>query len=263
MFPFVDRILERLLLRFCKPVHAVPADEPRPDVATEIAELFAVLPELPGLVRNQSVLDFGCGLGAHSIGMAMRGAMHVTGVDINETFLARARDEAPRQGIVGKTSFVTPDGLSQLDGQFDLVLSYNSMEHFSDPLSTLREMRRLVRPGGRVVISFSPPWYSAYGAHFAYITPIPWVHFVFPERTLMRVRTRYRNDGATRFEDIEGGLNRMSVRRYFRLLREAGLEIRSSRLIAMRGLPLVTRVPGLRELATTRVVTVLAPVLTR
>jgi hypothetical protein len=39
-----------------------------------------------------------------------------------------------------------------------VVLSYNSMEHFSDPRAMLQKMRDLLSKDGRVCVAFSPPW---------------------------------------------------------------------------------------------------------
>ena len=81
-------------------------------------------------------------------------------------------------------------------------------------------------------------------------TRLPWVSLLFHERTVMNVRSRYRSDGARRYEDVEGGLNRMSVTRFERLMRESGLQIQSLRLFPVKGLPVVSRLPIVRELMT-------------
>ncbi len=75
----------------------------------------------------------------------------------------------------------------------------------------------------------------------------------------MKVRTRYKSDGATRFEDIEGGLNKMSVAKFTGLLEREGLSPEWMRLTAMKRLPMVTRIPVIRELTTVQVACSLAP----
>ncbi len=73
----------------------------------------------------------------------------------------------------------------------------------------------------------------------------------------MRFRSRYRNDGATRYEDVVGGLNRMTLAKFERVLRASGLVIERLQYHATRGLPLVTRIPLVRELLTSAATTVL------
>lgn len=252
-------VLERLLLRFCREVQPEKlqgADNPAA-FEQEMRTLAADLPELTSIVQGKRVLDFGCGTGSHAVGMALNGASSVVGLDINDRFLEVGRAKAKRHGVSDKVEFKKLLGQHEI-GSFEVVLSYNSMEHFSDPQQMLALMRSAVSTSGRVVISFSPPWYSAYGAHFHYITPIPWVHLLFPERLLMKVRTRYKSDGAERFEDIEGGLNKMSVSKFKRLLEREGLSPEWMRLTAMKRIPLVTKIPVIRELTTVQVACSLA-----
>lgn len=111
-------------------------------------------------------------------------------------------------------------------------------------------MRNLVKPGGKVIITFAEPWFSPRGHHMDGFTRLPWVNLLFPEGDVMAVRSLYRDDGATRYEDVEGGLNRMTVGRFERLMSRSGMQVESLRLFSVKGLPIVTRVPVLRELLT-------------
>ena len=241
--------------------YSVPAASQRrgrahsPSDAT--ASLLAELPELAPLIRGRRVLDFGCGVGHHAVGMAAFGASSVTGLDINEEWLEAGRRLAAEHDFRNAVEFVSVIRNEDL-GSYDLVLSHNSMEHFSEPASVLRQMRELLAAGGNAVISFSPPWLSPYGAHMHFFTPVPWVHLLFPERSVMRVRMRYRNDGAMRYEDVEGGLNRMTIRRFQDLVRDAGFRVDRLNLTPVRGLPLVKDIPVVREFLVTRVVAILS-----
>ena len=226
------------------------------DPEAELREIIDTIPGILELIRNRSVLDFGCGTGLHAIAMAMAGASHVTGLDINERWLESARTSARTFAVEDRVDFKPTVG----DEKFDVVLSFNSMEHFSEPAVVLKKMRDVVRSNGRVVIAFAPPWLSAYGAHMHHFTRVPWVHLLFSERTVMTVRNRYSTDQPARYEDVEGGLNRMTVRRFEQLVPNAGFQPVWTRLTPMKGLPVVTRVPFVREFFTTRVAAVLKPV---
>jgi SAM-dependent methyltransferase len=227
---------------------------PRIDVALQ--ELQDWVPSLSSELAGRRVLDFGSGLGLQSVAMACRGAVEVVGVEIVERGRAAGAALAAQHGVADRVRFVPSIGAHERD-RFDLCISLNSMEHFTDPLRVLQEIRGALRPGGRLLLTFSPPWFAPYGAHMAYFTPLPWVHLLFPERVVMAVRSRYRDDGAQRYEEVEGGLNRMSLARFERLVQAAGFEPVELRYSAVRGLPGVTRIPLLRELLTNRVTAVL------
>jgi SAM-dependent methyltransferase len=221
-----------------------------------LGSLLTYLPELPTLIKGKRVLDFGCGTGKHAVGMATSGAASVTGLDINEKWLEGDRRLALQHHVGRTVEFVS--SISNVDlGSYDVVLSLNSMEHFSEPESVLRQMRELLTPQGIAIISFSPPWLSPYGAHMHFFTPVPWVHLIFPEQVVMRVRRQYKADGALRYEDIEGGLNRMTIRRFRDLIREIGFGIERFSLTPVKGLPLVAHIPFVREFLVSRVVAVL------
>ena len=138
-------------------------------------------------------------------------------------------------------------------GAFDLVISQNAMEHFAEPLSILEIMYETLKPKGHAAITFSPPWLHPYGAHVSYFTPVPWVHLVFPEETVLRVRARYRADGARRYDEVEGGLNKMTLKRFEQLTRASRFALEECRYVAIKGLPFLSSIPLLREFVTSRV----------
>lgn len=221
------------------------------NVETELNQLRHALPEIDMLSTHKRVLDFGCGTGAHAVGLGIAGAAQVVGLDINTEFLQAATALASRHGVEERVSFRTE--IDGRDGAFDLVLSYNSMEHFKDPIEALKTMKNHLRPEGKLLVAFSPPWLSAYGAHMHFFTSVPWVHLLFPESVVMTVRASYKNDGARRYEDVEGGLNRMTVSRFESLIEQAGLKVEWIRLTPMKQITIATRIPFLREFFTTRV----------
>ena len=246
--------LTPILLRFSRapaPPGAGHVDEP-PDAA--LALLRRTCPEVLERVRGAEVLDFGCGTGQQVVALSEAGAARVTGVDINPRWLAEARRLAADRGVEARVRFVErlPPG-----ERYDVVISQNAMEHYPDPAGALRAMAESVRPGGILVITFGPPWYAPYGGHMHHFTRIPWVHLLFPERAVLDVRNRYHADQAARYEDVEGGLNRMSLRKLEGLIAGAGLRVVIRRDEAVKGLRRAARFPVLRELLTNHVTVVL------
>ncbi|MBS0564132.1 MAG: methyltransferase domain-containing protein [Proteobacteria bacterium] len=108
------------------------------------------------------ILEIGCGAGRLAIGLAKSGAQ-VVGVDISGPMLARARE---RSGTGANPAFLLADAqTADLPGPFDLVLSSFGVMFFDDPVAAFANIRRAVRPGGR--LSFATfgaisanPWFS-------------------------------------------------------------------------------------------------------
>jgi len=207
--------------------------------------LDGLWPGLAEAMHGKRVLDFGCGQGAHAVALGRMGA-RVVGLDIQSKVLAQARN------LAGDMPVRFTDRLEP-DERFDCVLSVNSMEHFSDPYAVLAQMKSLLSADGRILITFCPTWCAPYGAHMHYFTRVPWVHLIFPERSVMDVRSRYKSDGARRYEDVEGGLNRMTVARFQRLIRKAGLRVVAWKVDYVKGQAWAAYLPIVRELLANRV----------
>jgi SAM-dependent methyltransferase len=99
--------------------------------------------------RGERVLDLGCGAGRFVAALRDAGADPV-GVEIAEAALERARRNAPGADLRA----VEPDGSLPLEhGSIDLVWCSEVLEHVADTAHLLLEMRRVLRPGGRVLIT--------------------------------------------------------------------------------------------------------------
>lgn len=106
------------------------------------------------LASAQTVLDFGFGPGWMAIELARRVGPHghVHAADVNAAFLARAQEHAADEGVRERMSFhlLHDDRLPLGDASLDRVVSKNVFEYLSDLHATLVEMRRMLRPGGRL-----------------------------------------------------------------------------------------------------------------
>lgn len=111
---------------------------------------------------GQDVLDVGCGTGDLAIALARRGVRRVVGVDFSPGMLAAAGEKIRRLGPSGRVFLVEGDALALPfpDASFDRVTSGFLLRNLADLALALTEMRRVLRPGGRVIcleITHPPP----------------------------------------------------------------------------------------------------------
>jgi SAM-dependent methyltransferase len=208
-------------------------------------------PQFWSVIRGKDIIDFGCGLGGEAIEMAQRGARRVIGIDNRQTVLDTATQSAKASGVGDRCQFV----LATVE-QADVVTSIDGFEHYDDPAQVLLLLRRMVRPSGRVLISFGPPWLHPLGGHL--FSVFPWAHLLFSERALIRWRADFKTDGATRFYEVEGGLNQMTLRRFRALVDASPFKIEQLELMPIRRLRLLSN-RWTREFLTSTVRCTLAP----
>lgn len=112
--------------------------------STEVADRVL---EAAGPVGNGRVLDVGCGTGHLCRRLADRGA-RIWGIDVCANLLSRARTMAPDAGLVRADAMEIPFG----DASFDLATSVLLLHYLKAPDRCLRELFRVLQPGGRLVV---------------------------------------------------------------------------------------------------------------
>jgi malonyl-CoA O-methyltransferase len=126
-------------------------------------------PAAIGDARGLAVLDVGCGTGRHAVRLATAGAS-VTAVDFSEGMLAEARAKPGAERV----AFVAHDLHAPLPfpaGAFDLLVSSLVLEHLRDLAPFFAEARRVLKPGGRTVVSAMHPAMFLRGAHARFTDP--------------------------------------------------------------------------------------------
>jgi 2-polyprenyl-3-methyl-5-hydroxy-6-metoxy-1,4-benzoquinol methylase len=98
-------------------------------------------------LNGRAFLDAGCGTGLFSALAVDRGA-DVTSLDVGDALLARVAEKCESRRVVGDLAALPFD-----DSSFDVVLSTEVIEHLARPVDGVRELVRVLRPGGRLVVT--------------------------------------------------------------------------------------------------------------
>ena len=130
----------------------------------------AELAELAGITADMSVLDAGSGIGGPARFLAATYGCRVIGIDLSEPFVEASRYLTQRTGQAEQVSFRTASALELPfdDSRFDAVLLQHVAMNISDRARLYREIRRVLKPGGRfatfdIVSNGGEPHY-----------PVPW-----------------------------------------------------------------------------------------
>ena len=107
-----------------------------------------------GIAPGMKCLDVGCGGGDVSFAMArlVGSSGSVAGIDLDETKLQLARDEAAREGLRNVDFRNSNVEILADESAYDLVYSRFLLSHLRDPAAALRRMVRAAKPGGAIVV---------------------------------------------------------------------------------------------------------------
>lgn len=131
-------------------------------------------------VAGRAVLEIGCGRGGFAAWLdGMPGELRpasILAADFSDTAVEKGRAFAVRRGL-GRVTFQREDlmGLSLADGSVDVAFSFETLEHVPSPRRALSELYRVLRPGGRLCLTF-PNHLGLQGLHRAWreATGRPW-----------------------------------------------------------------------------------------
>jgi SAM-dependent methyltransferase len=199
----------------------------------------------PRTLFGRKVLDLGCGYGGRTVFYAVDcGAATVEGLEVTEAIVARCREFADAKNCANATFRLgAAEALPYADRAFEVVVSFDVLEHVDDPFRALREIARVLRPGGHAYLVF-PTYLGARSSHLDYVTRLPALHRVFdPDRIVEAVNsvlsadpTRYaikrqpEPTVSTLGYRILPGLNGLTLDDARVAIAEAGLELELERL---------------------------------
>jgi SAM-dependent methyltransferase len=133
-----------------------------------VAPWYRLVQEYLGDVAGLRVLEVACGRGGF-VRMLEEAGAQVTGCDFSMGALRVARDKLVGHGGGGSSSLVQGDvqSLPFVDNAFDRVIDCETLEHVPDERRALREMFRVTRPGGKLLLT-TPNYLNMIGAYEVY-----------------------------------------------------------------------------------------------
>ncbi len=185
--------------------------------------------EIYNQLSGKRVLDLGCGRGNYSAIIARHAKnTEVLGVDLHDQFKMFENYDTGNETSV--TEFALANEIELMNQSFDVVLSWNSFEHFENPQEMLNEMKRWCKPGGYLLIKFGPTWMGPYGRHMTNVfrKDRPWFHLFLGEQSIMRVYSVVKGfpELLNKWSEFPDGLNKMTVKKARNLFTDTeGIEI--------------------------------------
>ena len=122
----------------------------RAGIGSDLRRLYAAAAEIGRQPAGSSVLDVPCGGGVALRGLRPGQGVRYVAADISQQMLARTMAAARARQVAAQVETVLADvaDLPFPDGEFDLVVSFTGLHCFPDPHRALREMARVLHPGG-------------------------------------------------------------------------------------------------------------------
>lgn len=107
---------------------------------------------------EEAVLEIGCGHGRTLARLAETSCAYAAGIDPSDVMLRLARKRLRRwiEAGRGEVSLASSAKIPYPDGRFDAALAVHVVYFWNEPLADLREVRRTLRPGGRVLLGYRP-----------------------------------------------------------------------------------------------------------
>ncbi|HEY5809922.1 MAG TPA: methyltransferase domain-containing protein [Povalibacter sp.] len=181
-----------------------------------------IVGEFDKIVRLKGTCLLDIGASPHGYAMEKcfeRGVSRYVGIGLD----IDAADDRKVGDSHGQLRYMNAQELDFADETFDAVVSMSTFEHIADVPKALSEIHRVLKPGGKVLLSFEPLWTCAYGHHLHHFGAIsslvpPWAHLVWDrEQMVSYLGDKWPTDAPISLQDAiewtydSDAINRVSI----------------------------------------------------
>ena len=214
-------------------------------------------------LKDQIVLDAGCGLGGKTVFYAENGCNSIIGIDIDENHIKYASQFAKKKGVLNAEFIIgSLYTLPFKSNKFDIIFLNDVVEHIRRPIliSALEECKRVIRVNGRICLEF-PPWTSPYAAHLYDYIYIPWCQLLFSSVTLINVIKRMKPKpryGKLSFIEHFQELNHITIKEFKDIIGKLDFKVINFELHMIKNIKILRYIPFLNKYLITHVIAVLS-----
>lgn len=153
------------------------------------AERIATIEQFGGTIPERRILEISCGMGGTLVALAHAGA-DVVATEFNREYCAIAQRRGERYNLDLPIFNAVGEAIPFADNTFDLVICWDIVEHVQNPAHMVRELRRVVRPDGRVLLTIINRW--AWRDPHYHIRGLNWLPRSWAERLVaQRAQTKH------------------------------------------------------------------------
>lgn len=159
-----------------------------------------------GAREGEAVLEIGCGHGRTLGRLAQTGCGFLAGIDASEVMVRLARGHLHRwiESGSAEVSLATSRALPYPDGRFDAALAVHILYFWADALCELREICRVLRPSGRILLGYRPRDPAALPASVYALRSVDEVEALLAQAGFEAIRSIEVTHGRPRFACTEG-----------------------------------------------------------
>jgi len=223
------------------------------------------------LTKGMKVLEIGCAEGGVIKAFIDRGCIGY-GVELSPARLAKAKENLAQEESEGKAFLINKniydvDFEEEMQGQFDLIVLKDVVEHIFDQNKLMHQLRDFLKPGGYIFFGF-PPWQMPFGGHqqvakSKILSKVPYIH-LFPAPLYKGILKAFNEPERTVTELMEIKETGISIERFERICQQNHYSIKQRtyylinpiytykfKMRAVKQLSPISAIPWVRNFVTT------------
>jgi ubiquinone/menaquinone biosynthesis C-methylase UbiE len=161
-------------------------------ISPQISKKVNALLTRIGKKCSMTILDAGCGNGQFSQLLISLGVSNVVGVDFSHNMIMWAKERSVRGKFRERLDLALGklENLNFKDESFDVVFMFGVMEHLEDPHSAFREVRRVLRKGGKLILDIPRKNSSSYFTFLLFGRSPKWWGTKLKVRHILKIREK-------------------------------------------------------------------------